>query len=189
MTPSGLYHFNVVPFGLKGAPASFQRLMDNVIRGLDSMSAAYIDDVIIFSTSWEDHLGHLSRVFARLREAGLTAKPSKCTLGATTCTYLGHVVGNGRTEPSKLQAGANFPVPQTKTHMREFLGLTRYYRRFIPDYATLAAPLTDLTRKTAPIQVQWTGECDRDFSKLKQQLCFCSSTEQSGLYQTVRAAD
>ncbi|KAL5481323.1 hypothetical protein EMCRGX_G021459 [Ephydatia muelleri] len=64
VTPSGLYHFNVVPFGLKGAPASFQRLMDNIIRGLDSMSAAYIDDVIIFSTSWEDHLGHLSRVFA-----------------------------------------------------------------------------------------------------------------------------
>ena len=86
VTPSGLYHFNVMPFGLKGAPASFQRLMDNVIRGLDGMSAAYIDDVIIFSTSWEDHLGHLSRVFARLWEAGLTAKPSKCTLGATTCT-------------------------------------------------------------------------------------------------------
>ena len=156
-----------MPFGLKGAPASFQCLMDNVIRGLDSMSAAYIDGVIIFSTSWEDHLGHLSRVFTRLREGGLTAKPSKCTLGATTCTYLGHVVGNGvvRTEPSKLQAVANFPVPQTKTHV------TRYYRRFIPNYATLAAPLTDLTRKTAPIQVQWTGECDRPFNKLKQQLC------------------
>ena len=137
------------------------------------MSAAYIDDVIIFSTSWEDHLGHLSRVFARLREAGLTAKPSKCTLGATTCTYLGHVVGNGvvRTEPSKLQAVANFPVPQTKTHVRGFLGLTGYYRWFIPNYATLAAPLTDLTRKTAPIQVQWTGECDHAFNKLKQQLC------------------
>ena len=74
VTPSGLYHFNVMPFGLKGAPASFQCLMDNVIRGLDSMSAAYIDDVIIFSTSWEDHLGYLSRVFARLREGGAHSK-------------------------------------------------------------------------------------------------------------------
>ena len=80
------------------------------------------------------------------------------------------MVGNGvvRTEPSKLQAVANFPVPQTKTHVRGFLGLTGYYRRFIPNYATLAA---DLTRKPAPIQVQWTAECDRAFNKLKQQLC------------------
>ena len=116
VTLSGLYHFNVMPFGLKGAPASFQRLMD-VIRGLDSMSAAYINHVIIFSTSWEDHLSHFSTVFTRLRKARLTAKPSKCTLGATTCTYLGHVVGNGAvcTEPSKLQAVANFPVPQRPT--------------------------------------------------------------------------
>ena len=137
------------------------------------MSAAYIDDVIIFSTSWEDHFSHLSTVFTRLWEAVFTAKPSKCTLGATTCTYLDHVVGNGvvRTEPSKLQAVANFPVPQTKTHVKEFLGLTGYYRRFIPNYATLATPLTDLTRKSAPIQVQWTKECDRAFNKLKQQFC------------------
>ena len=102
---------------------------------------------------------HLRSVFTRLREAGLTAKPSKCTLGATTCTYLGHVVGNGVvcTEPIKLQAVADFPRPHTKTHVRKFLGLTGYYRRFIPNYATLAAPLTDLTRKSAPTQVQWTG--------------------------------
>lgn len=117
VTPSGLYHFNVMPFGLKGAPASFQRLMDGVIRGLDSMYAAYIDDVVIFCSSWEEHLSHISREFTRLREAGLTAKPSKCTLGATTCTYLGHVVGNGvvRTEPSKLQAVANF-LGHTQRH-------------------------------------------------------------------------
>ena len=80
------------------------------------MSAAYSDDVIIFSSSWEEHLSHLRSVFTRLREAGLTAKPPICTLGATTCTYLGHVVGNGvvRTEPTKLQAVADFPRPHTK---------------------------------------------------------------------------
>ena len=83
------------------------------------------------------------------------------------------LVGNGvvRTEPSKLQAVANFPRPRTKTHVREFLGLTGYYWRFIPNYATLTAPLTDLTRKTAPTLVQWTEECDRTFCTLKNQSC------------------
>ena len=173
VAPFGLYQFNVMPFGLKGAPATIQRLMDGVIRGLDDLCAAYLDDVIIFSSSWEEHLKHLSIVFARLREAGLTVKPAKCTLGAATCTYLGHMVGNGAvcTEPSKLQAVADFPRPRTKTQVREFLGLTGYYRRFIPNYATLATPLTDLTKKSAPTQVQWTDKCGHAFGKLKERLC------------------
>ena len=145
----------------------------NVVIVIDDLCAAYLDDVIIFSSSWEEHLKHLSIVFARLREAGLTVKPAKCTLGAATCTYLGHVVGNGavRTEPSKLQAVADFPRPRTKTQVREFLGLTGYYRCFIPNYATLATPLTDLTKKSAPTQVQWTDKCGHAFGKLKERLC------------------
>ena len=82
----------MMPFGLSGAPATFQRLMDRVLRGLDSFSAAYLDDVIIFSTSWESHLEHLRAVFQRLREAGLKAKPHKCQFGMQQCSYLGHVV-------------------------------------------------------------------------------------------------
>ena len=109
----------------------------------------------------------------KIEEAGLTVKPAKCTLGAATCTYLGHVVGNGavRTEPSKLQAVADFPRPRTKTQVREFLCLTGYYRRFIPNYATLATPLTDLTKKSAPTQVQWTDKCGHAFGKLNNRLC------------------
>ena len=101
------------PFGLSGAPATFQRLMDRVLRGLDSFSAAYLDDVIIFSMSWESHLEHLRAVFQRLREAGLTAKPRKCQFGMQQCSYLGHVVGSGvvKSELPKLQAVVAFPTP------------------------------------------------------------------------------
>eukprot|EP00731_Ephydatia_muelleri_P021055 Em0013g782a len=154
VTPFGLYHFNVMPFGLQGAPATFQRLMDGVIR---------------------EHLVHIREVLSRLQGAGLTAKPSKCHFGMLECTYLGHVVGKGvvQPEPSKVQAVMNFPIPSTKTQVRGFLGLTGYYRRFIPNYAAMVAILTDLTKKSASVQVQWSEQCNYVFEELKRILC-CS---------------
>ena len=98
-TPFGLYQFRMMPFGLSGAPATFQRLMDRVLRGLESYSAAYLDDVVIHSTSWEEHLMHIRAVLDRLRKAGLTAKPRKCQFGMRQCSYLGHIVGNGVVQP------------------------------------------------------------------------------------------
>ena len=173
VTPYGLYQFRVMPFGLNGAPATFQRLMDEVLRGLEGFSAAYIDDVVIFSTTWEDHLKAVRSVLGRLRQAGLTAKPRKCQFGMKECTYLGHVVGGGVVKPhvSKLEAVASFPVPKTKKEVRTFLGLSGYYRKFIPGYAGIAIPLTDLTRKSAPTTVCWTEECEKAFSQLKALLC------------------
>ncbi|KAL5497626.1 hypothetical protein EMCRGX_G014134 [Ephydatia muelleri] len=175
VTPFGLYHFNVMPFGLQGAPATFQRLMDGVIRGLEGRCAAYLDDLIIFSHSWAEHLVHIREVLSRLQGAGLTAKPSKCHFGMLECTYLGHVVGKGvvQPEPSKVQAVMNFPIPSTKTQVRGFLGLTGYYRRFIPNYAAMVAILTDLTKKSASVQVQWSEQCNYVFEELKRILC-CS---------------
>ena len=175
VTPFGLYHFNVMPFGLQGAPATFQRLMDGVIRGLEGRCAAYLDDLIIFSHSWAEHLVHIREVLSRLQGAGLTAKPSKCHFGMLECTYLGHVVGKGvvQPEPSKIQAVINFPIPSTKTQVRGFLGLTGYYRRFIPNYAAMVAILTDLTKKSASVQVQWSEQCNHVFDELKRILC-CS---------------
>eukprot|EP00731_Ephydatia_muelleri_P011862 Em0006g756a len=175
VTPFGLYHFNVMPFGLQGAPATFQRLMDGVIRGLEGRCAAYLDDLIIFSHSWAEHLVHIREVLSRLQGAGLTAKPSKCHFGMLECTYLGHVVGKGvvQPEPSKVQAVMNFPIPSTKTQVRGFLGLTGYYRRFIPNYAAMVAILTDLTKKSASVQVQWSEKCNHVFEELKRILC-CS---------------
>ncbi|KAL5506420.1 hypothetical protein EMCRGX_G008052 [Ephydatia muelleri] len=145
--PSGLFQFTRMPFGLKGAPATFQRLVDRVLQGLEEFSGAYIDDIIVFNKLWTDHVRHLQAVLGRLQLAGLTVKISKCHFGVTACSYLGFVVGGGlvKPEPSKVQAVLNFPTPTDKTGVRAFLGLTGYYRRFIPDFASLAAPLTDLT--------------------------------------------
>ena len=172
-TPFGLFQFNVMPFGLQGAPATFQRLMDGVIQGLGDFSAAYLDDLIVFSETFEEHFHQLRKVLQRLREVGLTAKAKKCLFGADHCVYLGHLVGGGvvRPELTKLSAVEQFPAPTTKKQVRIFLGLTGYYRRFIPHYSSIATPLTDLTRKTAPTMVVWSKTCDFSFKKLKELMC------------------
>ena len=172
-TPNGLFQFRVMPFGLSGAPATFQRMMDRVIQGLDDCSGAYIDDIIVYSESWTDHLKHLRQVLIRLRESHLTAKPVKCQLGMRECSYLGHIVGNGQVKPDsgKLQAVQEFPVPTTKKQVRGFLGLTGYYRKFIANYSSIAAPLTDMIKKQSPDRVQWTNDCRTAFETLKAKLC------------------
>lgn len=162
-----------MPFGLQGAPATFQRLMDQVLKGLDNFAAAYLDDIIIYSQSWTEHVSHLRRVLDALRSGKLTVKLRKCQLGMEECRYLGHVVGNGKVRPGmdKLEAVKTFPTPQTKKEVRGFLGLTGYYRRFIPDYSSIATPLSDLTRRNASIRVHWTETCERAFRRLKKALC------------------
>lgn len=169
----GLYQFTVMPFGLQGAPATFQRLMDRVLHGVGDFAAAYLDDIVIFSETWEDHLTHVRSVLSRLQASGLTAKPSKCQFGMAQCVYLGHIVGSGLVKPehTKIQAVQQTPPPQTKKQVRAFLGLTGYYRRFIPDYASIAAPLSDLTRKNTPAHVTWTAVCEHSFQQLKTLLC------------------
>ena len=139
-----LFQFRVMPFGLHGAPATFQRMMDQLLTDCTDFAAAYLDDVVIHSNSWEGHVSHIHSVLQRLREAGLTIKPKKCQFGMESCVYLGHVVGNGEVHPEKckLQAVEDFPSPVTKKQVRAFLGFTGYYRKFIPDYAEIAAPLT-----------------------------------------------
>ena len=131
-TRFGLFQFTVMPFGLQGAPATFQRLMDRLIHRMEDHSGSYIDDLVIYSETWEEHV---RAVLTRLREANLTAKARKCDFGAAECTYLGHRVGGGVVYPekSKLLATQALKVPQTKKDVRTFLGITGYYRRFIPN--------------------------------------------------------
>ena len=99
ITPYGLFEFNVMPFGLQGAPATFQRMMDQFLRGLEESASAYIDDVVVHSVTWDDHLVALKAVLGVLKEAGLTVKPAKCHFAMKECCYLGHVVGNGQVRP------------------------------------------------------------------------------------------
>ena len=173
ITPYGLFQFRVMPFGLQGAPATFQRMMDVILDDVGEFAAAYLDDLVIHSTSWDDHVRHLREILRRLGQAGLTVKPKKCQIAMSQCTYLGHVVGNGKVRPeqSKVKALEDFPIPKTKKQVRAFLGLTGYYRKFIKNYAERATALTDLTRKNAPNNVLWTTACNSAFSELKKALC------------------
>ncbi|CAM5073737.1 unnamed protein product [Eretmochelys imbricata] len=171
ITHLGLYEFNVLPFGLRNAPATFQRLVDGLLAGLGEYAVAYLDDVAIFSDSWADHLEHLQKVLERIREAGLTVK-AKCQIGLNRVTYLGHQVGQGTISPlqAKVDAIQKWRVPKSKKQVQSFLGLAGYYRRFVPHYSQIAAPLTDLTKKKQPNAVQWTGKCQKAFNKLKATL-------------------
>ncbi|CAM4642153.1 unnamed protein product [Lepidochelys kempii] len=172
ITHLGLYEFNVLPFGLRNAPTTFQRLVDGLLAGLGEYAVAYLDDVAIFSDSWADHLEHLQKGLERIREAGLTVKAKKCQIGLNRVTYLGHQGGQGTISPlqAKVDAIQKWPVPKSKKQVQSFLGLAGYYRRFVPHYSQIAAPLTDLTKKKQPNAVQWTGKCQKAFNKLKATL-------------------
>ncbi|XP_069370624.1 uncharacterized protein [Paralichthys olivaceus] len=171
--PSGLYQFRVMPFGLHGATASFQRLMDEVLRGAEDYAAAYIDDVIIHSSSWAEHLHHLRDVFRRIHRAGLVVNASKCQLARSEVCYLGYSLGSGTIRPQigKVDAIRDSLPPSTKKGVRSFLGLVGWYRRFIPNFSSRAAPLTDLTRNTSPNKVVLTAEGEAAFQDLKESMC------------------
>uniref|UniRef100_A0A8C2BR64 Gypsy retrotransposon integrase-like protein 1 n=1 Tax=Cyprinus carpio TaxID=7962 RepID=A0A8C2BR64_CYPCA len=172
-TPFGLHQFVTLPFGLFGAPATFQRLMDKILRPHAAYAAAYLDDIIIFSNDWQRHMQHLRAVLRSLRGAGLTANPKKCAIGRVEVRYLGFHLGHGQVRPQidKTAAVATCPRPKTKKEVRQFLGLAGYYRRFIPNYSDLTSPLTDLTKKEVPDTVQWTEPCQQAFTQVKAALC------------------
>ncbi len=171
-TPNGHWQYRTLPFGLHGAPATFQRMMDIVLRPHQSYAAAYLDDVVIHSERWEDHLDRLRRVLMELRRAGLTANPRKCHLGLSEEKYLGFQVRRGLIKPQekKVEVVQSSPKPSTKSQVRAFLGLAGYYRCFIPNFSSLAAPLTDLTRKGQPEKVCWTPEAEEALRRVKMAL-------------------
>ena len=173
LTPRGKFRFLKMPFGLKNAPSHFQRVMERVLRPVASFCAVYIDDIIVFSDSWEQHLEHLRRVFQCFREAGLTAKPSKCSFGMTSLEYLGHKIGSGTmaVPQHRATALANFKRPITKKGLRSFLGSASYYRKFIRNFAEMSSLLTPATSVSSPKHVVWTGERLDAFDQLKVSLC------------------
>ncbi|KAJ1159025.1 hypothetical protein NDU88_011695 [Pleurodeles waltl] len=173
-TIGGHYQFTVMPFGLKNAPATYQGLVNTVLQGLEAFSAAYLDDIAVFSSTWDDQLVHLWKVLEALQKAGLTFKASKCQIGQGKVVYLGHLVGGEQIAPLqvKIQTIIDWVPPTTQTRVRAFLGLRGYHRRFIKNYGSIAVPLTDLTSKKMPKKVSWTASCQKAFEELKQTMCY-----------------
>lgn len=170
-TGSGLYQFKVMPMGLTNAPPTFQRLMELVLHGLHWKECLiYLDDVLVFSRSFADHLQNLREVFSRFRSAGLMLKGRKCQLARTQVTFLGHIVSNRGLQPDarNLEKVSGWPTPRTATEVRAFIGLCSYYRRFVKNFSVIAAPLHTLTQKGAIFK--WTVECEDAFQSLKHAL-------------------
>ena len=170
VTPFGKYEFLMVPFGLAQAPAYFQLLMNKVLKGL-KFTMMYLDDIIIFSQDELQHLEHLEIVFSRLWEAGLKMKRSKCDFFKSEIHYLGHLISPEGISPlpNKLDSIKHMPVPNSAKEIKQFLGLTGYYRKFVPRFADISRPLTTLTKKDA--KFEWTSACQKSFELLKEALC------------------
>ena len=172
-TPWGKFQFARMPFGLRNGPAVFQRLMDSLLHKDLEYSRVYIDDIVVFSTTWEQHCWHLGQVLERLHQAGLTVNRKKCQWGCVKLEFLGHLVGEGQVSPSecKVLALRDYPQPVTKKGVQQFLGLAGYYRKYIQGYASHSIALTDATRKSAPDRVVWCNDMLNEFVYLKCVLC------------------
>ncbi|XP_037503481.2 retrovirus-related Pol polyprotein from transposon 412 isoform X2 [Rhipicephalus sanguineus] len=168
VTPDGLFEFNVMPFGLCNAPATFERFMDTVLRGLKwEICMCYLDDVIIYGKTFQEHNHRLSLVLECLREAGLVLNSKKCHFGERQALVLGFLVDREgvRPDPQKTAVVRNFEQPRTVKDLRSFLGLCSYFRRFIKNFAQLASPLTSLLHKDTPYL--WDDKCEAAFQQLK----------------------
>ena len=171
VTSSGLYEWTVMPFGLCNAPSTFARLMELVLKGLHwKICLIYLDDVIVMGRTFEEELERLKEVFERLARAGLKLKPKKCFLFQKRVSYLGHVVTEEgiAADPEKVEQVRTWPTPENSTEVKSFLGLASYYRRFIPDFSTIAKPLYKLTEAKA--EFAWTEQCQLAFDSLRGSL-------------------
>ncbi|GFX70620.1 retrovirus-related Pol polyprotein from transposon 297 [Trichonephila clavipes] len=173
VTPFGTYIPKKIMFGLVCAPYYFCKLMAQVLEGLEQFAMPYIDDIAMFSQGWKDHVKHIDIVLGSLRKAGLKVKPSKCKFAQEEVLFLGHRIGSGSRSPSdlKIKAIADFPRPTAKTQVRSFLGLVGYYSHYIPNYSTIASPLTDaLKGKIKKEKITWDEKCGKAFEELKAKL-------------------
>ncbi|GBG68999.1 hypothetical protein CBR_g3698 [Chara braunii] len=171
LTRYGLYEFVVMPFGLCNAPGTFQHAMNRIFHDhLDKFVVVYLDDILIFSKSVEEHAKHVETVLSLLRQHKYKVNLEKCEFGRTKILYLGHEVSAEgiRPEDAKVASIRDWPRPQTVTEVRSFLGMCGYYRNFVKNYSTVASPLTDLTRLDTPWD--WSDECEADFKRWKHAL-------------------
>ena len=170
VVPMGKWQFKRTPFGLSQAPVYFQLLIDQVLMGCGDFIMGYLDDIIVFSKSEEEHLQHLEEIFKRLRHFDLKMKRQKSSFFKKHIQYLGHLVSEQGFEPlpEKLEAIRMMPHPKTAKEVKQFLGLIGYYRKFIPRFSNLSRPLTRLTRHDA--KFEWSLQCQKSFDHLRELL-------------------
>ncbi len=184
--PLGFFEYNRLPFGLSNAPATYQRLMEDCLEDLtigdDKVCQIYLDDVIIVSSTIEEHFDRLRKVFSRFRDVGMKLAPAKCHLIRDKVKYVGHIVSADgiETDPEKTRRVAEWPNPTNVDELRTFLGFCGYYRKFVRDFSKITKPLNDLLigarnkkkpfRKSStrdPVNWQWTSEQQMAFDNLK----------------------
>jgi hypothetical protein len=171
ITKYGLFEFNVMPFGLTNASATFQRVMDKIFADLkNKFILVYLDDITIYSKTFEEHLEHLKEVFKRLQNAGLKLGKDKCCFGKQQLAFLGHIISEKGIlpDPSKIDKVQNYPAPTNLTELRGFIGLASYYRRFILNFSRIVEPLNKLLKKDTPFI--WSETCQQAMDILKEKL-------------------
>lgn len=171
ITQEGIYEWKRMPFGLMNAPISFQTVMTHVLRGLNFKSClVYVDDILVFSQTFEEHLIHLEQVFSRLRDANLKLNPEKCDFGRDEIKYLGFILSAEGVvvDKERMKVVKEYPIPKTERDIRSFLRMANYYRKFIPNYSKLASPLSSLLKKD--VKFEWSELCQQSFDCIKQAL-------------------
>ena len=174
ITPFGLYQFNVLPMGLKNSPPTFQKAMNETLQSCRQFSFVYLDDIVVFSRSPEEHLSHLDQVFSALQSKQFVLNPPKCEIMVSSINYLGHTINETTITPlgEKIQAILNVKEPDTLARANKFIGALSWYRKFIPNFADLAAPIhavTNLTKKNRR-KFKWNYDQSQAFHKIKELL-------------------
>ncbi|XP_069169570.1 uncharacterized protein [Procambarus clarkii] len=166
VTPDGLFECQVMPFGMKNAASTFQRLMGTVLRDVEN-TLVYIDDVLIYDVDWQDHLRHIEDFFKAMLQSGLVVNLHKSEFARTSVVFLGHKVGGGWIAPkaSKIEAIVQYPTPATRKDILRFLGMAGFYRKFVPNFSSIATPLTNLLKKG--VKLIWNENCQKAFESLK----------------------
>ncbi|UYV68869.1 K02A2.6-like, partial [Cordylochernes scorpioides] len=171
VTNDGHYEFLVMPFGLKNAASTFQRIIQHILGELLwKGTCSFQDDILVYTKTWQEHIELLSKVFDKLRQYNMKLKLSKCIFGRTEVKYLGHIISHNQLKPDpvKVKSIQDFPRPDTVKKVRQFMGLANYYRKFVKDFSKISFPLVRLTRKNQPFI--WNEEVEESFAKLKMAL-------------------
>lgn len=173
VTQEGHFQWTCLPFGLKTSPAIFQRILSNIIRKhkLSSFVVNYIDDILVFSKTFAEHIEHLTQLLEAIMSEGFRLKFSKCVFARNWVKYLGHIIQNNSIRPLKdnLISIRNFPTPKTQKNVRQFLGKINFYNKYVKDNAIILDPLHNLLRKNQ--QFKWTDDCQASFDRIKDLLC------------------